>query len=561
MASFANLSGLRQSIERHREEALAGGGQRAGNPARSGLVGRVLAQVLQDSAEDDGGHTEGQPARHSGSAVDRLSVTSSDSGSSMEDFELEESALLKPDTAELGMQAGSDDGHIVDGQAQQELRRSQQDDGPPKSPAARRTAVSIDLAALQEEHHGNSGGTAGKTQGSISFADGFGGARAGSRSAQSPKAWAQDESSVSFGPNLTCEETLAGTPSVACGPRVDPRTEWQAAVVGAEAAARIVPTPAPSSIGSVQMLPSSRHSLGPADAIRSISLNPSPPPGERPSGNRDAFWARASVSFRQAHGLAQPLAFASSNNTSSAGDTALLHGAREEQEPEQAVDGQLSTAGVLEDDADIVVYDSATQASGDSPPLSINLQRIFDESFAQVSPLASSCQDPGHVMSLVEQELLDMARSGPINTGTAAPNPSTETLNAPVAETGMRTWEGRSEGQSASAQQSSHQGLRSASSRQMAVSTSHVLLRENPLSAGGSFGSGEGEDSEGVGSTLLAWDAPRRSLEDELALAASLGPGIRQREPLNPFPAQQDQGHLMSPSTGGQTGNTHAMLS
>ena len=560
-SSFANLSGLRQSIERHREEALAGSQQGgAANPALGGFVGRALAQVLQDYA-DDSFQTEHGFSEQPDLDTDRISIAGSSMVSSLEDLIINDSALQQPISAKQGLHKSADPGQGTQQQLEQDSGQELHDKCPPESPAAMNAQVTTVRAEQQSEQRSAASGASGKAQGSISFADGFGGGRTGSRSGHSLRAWGQDEDSVSFGPNLICDETLAGTPSVAFGRDmgVSQQTGGQAATANeAEGAAEANETPAPSSIGSVQLPPSSsRHSLVPADAIRSISLNPSPP-ARWPTGNRDSFWARASVSFRQAHGLVHPSA-AATGPSSSTYSSAPLHANMQQ---EAQVKGQaLLHRDAEEEDADLVVYDSNTamHLSGESPPLSINLQRIFDDAMAhvdsaEVSPMPT-CHDPGHVMSLVEQELLDMINTGPINADSPAarsPGEGSSTEAAGISST-VSSGKGNAEGgQSPSSQELSSASLQHmTASPHMTASSSHVLLRENPLSAAGSLG--DDEDSNGDSPALLTLGVSRRSLQDELALAAALGPGIQHGDSLNPFSVQPDQGHLLYSSVDGKT--------
>jgi hypothetical protein len=541
--SFASLSSLRQSIERHRDEALGSMVQRT-DPALGGLVGRALAQYMQEqeySKEEDGSHAAESVPRHPGGGL-----ADSNSMSSATSTQADEPSFA-------GTHGPQSKGLQANEEVEQDLNLEQPSDWPP-------VELREENATLVASSHTSLDGKGiFPAEGSISLADGLGAQSTARTAIHSPLSWAQEgEASVCIGVQTDRGDELGDTPSVGhghCFPGIEEVTE-----LDAESSAGDMPTPGPSSVSLIQALgsaspkspPSSRHSVYPAEAIRAISLMPSPAQA-RPSGNRDSSQASISISFRQAHGLTAPASAGRSHDLPAS--SVVLQGA-----------SNGSPAGFHEaperEIADTGLYGDVAFSPSEHRALSTKLQHMFYQAMAQVDSedisAATSSSDPGHLLGLVERELLNMAHAQPERCGNTPGDVHSHDsgqgwqLLADEEDSPGGHQAGPPKPTSSRMSSALHPGplgLTPAGPHQIPVSSSKVLLQENPLSL---TCRGEGAEVESPQHMLLGMEQSRRSLQQDLALAASLGPGIRQCDSLNPFSGKADQGHLMMEPHGKQ---------
>lgn len=524
------LSSLRRSIDRRRTvQAL-----QRGSPQPGGFIGLTLALYARDAGRSDSGASPFASVADLSDAVSGASASSQQmrpGAAALDDSLASASVSMDPEEAILDFE--------------------QPADAPSSAEEASIEDVLGDMGTASSPEQRS----ACEAQGSISFGNAFTHTDVSVHEAS----WSQDEGSVSFGCNLTCSETLADTPPFCPPPGTAlDQASGTARDGGRQHRAAAEPTPAKSSkkaagasegsfAGSFLAAgwggtPSSRHSFGPAHAIRSISLMPASPQRQLPE-QRSLSPAPIRMSFRQAHGLLE-----ASKHPSNGGPT--QHAAASSQARGQSVQQQQRAT---DDEEELVVYDEAMLASQGSPALSASLQHIFDEALAQVpspapSSLGSSAKAPpkssgrssarasaavageaGHVTSSVQQAPADAAAG-------RSPTPSDLSLPGDTADM-------LAEGRSASPR---------------------VLVLDNPLSSAPASDTDSKKSQEesaalaaaaSPGTVLLQMANPRRSLQSALALAASLGSGILGSDPLSPSTcaaaADPDQGHLVfSPAAG-----------
>lgn len=359
-----------------------------------------------------------------------------------------------------------------------------------------------------------------------------------------------------------------------------------------------MPTPGPSSTGSAATdtrggfmaaaagtPPSTRHSFGPAEAIRSMSALPdSPKP--RPAARHVTWPEPARLSFRQAHGLINPAMPLRSSRLGQ--ETGPTHGGGPE--PDERTHVELSAGAAqqwmvaAEEEGDLVVYDEASMAALGSPSFSANLQHIFDEALAHVdsagtSPTPScpdpSALDPTHLASETA------ARTAAL-TGAAEEGDSELSAGDSLSKEASRA----SSPSLSCYSELSSPGCTDGASPQADASSTRMLVLDNPLNAAASAGgsdisddisrdviagvaaiSGGNDISRGVSTAvaaavgrspdalLLQMANPRRSLQSALSLAASLGSGILGAAQHSPFSdAEPDAGHIASRPVAGAPG-------
>lgn len=553
-ASLANpLSSLRRSIERRNSERE----QRRGSPRPGGLIGLALAQYARDAGNN------GNSASPLSSAAE---LAEAETASSIQGEAVEDNVSTvgePPVSAGVGAQMsellnGSD--HLPVMGLQEEAIME------PFSAESGERATSQQPGGKQEK---------GEAQGSLSFADAFGHAHADLGLADDAS-WGQDEGSVSFGTKLAATATPADTPPFCPPPSaaVQQISHPPVDVHQAGQDAEEMVTPGPSSTGSVGMgsqgsflaaaaqgtPPSTRHSFGPAEAIRSISLMPSSPqplsteqrPLRPPPGR---------LSFRQAHGL--------TDTAAPPGDTALAASSSQHPQGMHGAGGQVQPppeqwAAAAEEDRDIVIYDEVSMAAQGSPALSASLQHIFDEALAQADSAGSSpALSSLNINVVTSLEALDSEEFSTAMTS-AADNGDQGGQNA-GDEAGENASPASSPSLSCYSELSSPE-LTDSAPEQPTAGSPRLLVLDNPLSVAASPGNdsdSEGGEGDTQGDSLPAAGSPealllqlaanpRRSLQSALALAASLGSGILGADPLSPFPgAAPDQGHFVfSPAAG-----------
>ena len=582
-AVFANpLSSLRRSIDRRNSDLQL----QRNSPLPGGFIGAALAQYARGDASVSGSTAGASPRAP---AAEQPTEADSDGWTVEEIFGVDDAAtgISEPDMPAEDVE--------------QDLMLHEVTDnwGALQSLGQAVTQPASMSRALECHPEGGQTGTP-EAEGSISFANGFGRPES-DKGLADDASWGtgQREGSVSFGLNLACSGTPAETPPF-CPQQSNAMQEATRSTGEYQAADQDIagmPTPGPSSTGSAATdtrggflaaeagtPPSTRHSVGPAEAIRSMSALPdSPQP--RPAARRANWPEPARLSFRQVHGPINPAAPLRSSRLSQG--IAPTHS--DGPGPEECTDVAASASAAqqwtvaTEEEGDLVVYYEASMAALGSPSLSANLQHIFDEALAHVdsagtSPTTSSpdpsALDPAHPPS--EMGALTAALTGAADDGEG---------EVPAGDV-RHEFEDVSRASSPSLScysELSSPGCTDGASPVADTNSARLLVLDNPLSAAASGGGSDisddisGDVSSIVGATtgaseigkdvstavaggspdalLLQMANPRRSLQSALSLAASLGSGILGASTISPFSgAEPDAGHLASRPAAGVPG-------
>ncbi|BDA40636.1 hypothetical protein COCOBI_01-2890 [Coccomyxa sp. Obi] len=562
-AAFSNpLSSLRRSIDRRNSDLQL----QRNSPLPGGFIGAALAQYARDNASVSGSAASASPRA---SAAEQAAEAESDGWLVEELPGVDDAATV---INELDMPAVDVEQDLMLHEVTDSWAAVQSLGEAANEPASMKRAI-------ERQPEREQTGTP-EAEGSISFADAFGRAES-DRGLADDASWdpGQEEGSVSFGCNLAGSGTPAETPPFcpqnnAMQEASRSAGEYQA--VGQDNAG--MPTPGPSSTGSAVTdtrggfvavargtPPSTRHSFGPAEAIRSMSALPDSP---RPAARHVTWPEPARLSFRQAHGLINPAVPLRSSRLGQV--FGATHGGGPE--PEECTQAEVSTGTAqqwmvaTEDEGDIVVYDEASMAALGSPSLSANLQHIFDEALAHVDSAGTSPTPSGpdpsarHSAQTTEMGAPTAALTGAANEGEGE-LPAGDGLSEEASRASSPSLSCYSE--------LSSPGCTDGASPQADASSPRMLVLDNPLSAAASAGGSDisddisGDVSTAVAATaagspdalLLQMANPRRSLQSALALAASLGSGILSADPLSPFPgAEPDAGHITSSPAAGVPG-------
>ena len=527
MAALGNpLSSLRRSIERRHSDREA----RRSSPAPGGFIGLALAQYARDAGSN--------------------SSTSSTLSSAAEPPESDAAGMSQDEAAaEEGTGAvvsDSEPAPTADVDHMSEILDS--------SDSLPEEALSMEEVAGQQSDREHERAEA---EGSISFANAFG--RADADAFADDASWGQDEGSVSFGTKPACAATPADTPPF-CPP---PSAALQQGG-SSPRAGDVAPTPGPSSTGSVgagsrgsflvaaaQGTPSStRHTFGPAEAIRSISLLPGTTQ-PRPADQGSVRPVPGRVSFRQAHGLM--------NQEAPPSDAAVGPSGSQRAEGTHSAEVPLPPQEwAAEEDGDVVIFDGFSIVADGSPALSASLQHIFDEALAQVDSAGSS-----PALSSVDDEAQTLL-GAPDSKKLGAADHGYESEQNAGDEAGSTASPASSPSLSCYSELSSP-GRADSAPEQPAAGSPRLIVLDNPLSVSALPGDddsaelpGEAESAPAPATAaspealLMQMANPRRSLQSALALAASLGAGILGADPLSPDDrAAPDQGHFVfSPAAG-----------
>ncbi|CAL8467052.1 g6588 [Coccomyxa elongata] len=583
-AAFANpLSSLRRSTDRRNSDLQL----QRNSPLPGGFIGAALAQYARDNASVNGSTASASPCA---TAAEQPAEAESD-GWLVEEL---------PGVNDVATVISEPE--VPAANVEQDLMLHEVTDRWAAVQSVREAATEPARMKRATEHQPEREQTGTpEAEGSISFADAFG-CTESDKGVADDASWGlgQEEGSVSFGLNLAGSGTPAETPpfcpqqSNGMQEAMHFAGEYQSA--GQDNAG--MPTPGPSSAGSAATdtrggfmaaaagtPPSTRHSFGPAEAIRSMSALPdSPQP--RPAARCVTWPEPARLSFRQAHGLINPAMPLRSSRLGQ--ETAPTHGGGPE--PDECTHVEVSAGApqqwmvAAKEEGDLVVYDEASMAAVGSPSLSANLQHIFDEALAHVGSAGTSptpsCPDPS---------ALDPTH---LPSETAAP---TAALTGSADEGEVELSAGDSLSKEASRASSpslscyselSSPGCTDGASPQADASSTRMLVLDNPLSAAVSAGGSDISDDisrdviTGVASIaggndisrdvstavaaavgrspdalLLQMANPRRSLQSALSLAASLGSGILGAAQHSPFSgAEPDAGHIASSPVAGTAG-------